>query len=110
TMQTLDKVPAEAWRLLVRREGAWRTPVLASVAAKGADARTVVLRSADAAGRELLFYTDRRSAKHAQLRVVPRVCLVIYDADRQWQLRLYGSAREETRAQALDACWRELSL
>lgn len=105
----IESVPAEAWKLLAARRGAWRTPVLASVTADGRpDARTVVLRTVSTARRELVFFTDRRSPKHAQLSANPSACLVIHDPGAGLQLRLYGSADVETRNVQLDAHWEAL--
>ena len=47
----------------------WRTPVLATVDGQGRpQARTVVLRHADRATQTLVFFTDARSPKCAELR------------------------------------------
>lgn len=106
----LDAVPAQTWRSLAAGNGAWRTPVLASVAPGGmADARIVVLREVSAGRRELTFYTDRRSRKHAQLAAAASVCVVVYDTDERLQVRLYGKAREERDTALLNARWRDLA-
>lgn len=106
----LEKVPVDVWRALAAGRGSWRTPVLASVApGDEADARIVVIRDVSARDRELLFYTDRRSRKCAQLGVAPAVCLIVYDSEARWQVRLYGGAQAEMRENVLDACWRGLA-
>lgn len=105
----LDKIPAEMWQALAARDGVWRTPVLASVTPEGgADARVVVLREVSAQGRELVFFTDRRSRKHGALLANPLTCFVIYDADAGWQVRLYGRARAEPTNAEMDAWWEAL--
>jgi len=106
----LAKVPQDIWQHLVARNGAWRTPVLASaVPGGGADVRTVVLRSASAAGRELVFFTDRRSRKLAQLQADPAVCLLVYDDERRLQARFYGNAVSEQSSAVLDDWWSGLA-
>ena len=106
---SLDDVPADVWRNLSTGRGAWRTPVLASVAPGGeADARVVVIRAVSAAERDLVFHTDARSRKHAQLQLAPRVCLVVHDEDARWQVRLYGEATVESRESRLDDWWQAL--
>lgn len=105
----LDNVPGEIWQHLAVRNGAWRQPVLASaIPGGGADARVVVLRAADPGARELVFYTDARSAKVAQLDADPDACLVVYDDERRLQVRLYGRANRERNKARLNDWWRQL--
>lgn len=105
----LESVPAELWRRLAAADGAWRTPVLASARpGGGANARTVVLRMADPAARELVFFTDCRSAKIGELRADGDCCFVVYDQDRGVQARLLGRARREQDAATLDGWWQRL--
>lgn len=80
-LDTPDEIRQRIWRELGRasldRHHAWRTPVLATTACDGnANARTVVLRRADASLGTLLFFTDQRSGKvadiaHRRARVLP---------------------------------------
>lgn len=105
----LDGIPAKTWHALAARHAAWRTPVLANVTPDGkADARVVVLRAVHEQERELIFFTDRRSNKHAAIAVNPFVCLVVHDVDADWQVRLYGRAMEEVTERQLDAWWNAL--
>lgn len=106
----LEKAPDDIWQHLVVGNGAWRTPVLASSnSGGGGDARTVVLRSVTPADRELVFFTDRRSRKLAQLQADPAVCFVVYDDERRLQVRLYGRASREHDAKTLDTWWQGLA-
>lgn len=106
----LEAVPAEIWKKLQAANGAWRIPVLASVASgMGADARTVVLRQTDANARQIVFFTDRRSRKFAQLEVNPHVCLLVFDETLRWQVRLYGEAASIGDAARLDNWWAGLA-
>ena len=93
-LATLQAVEAEVWRQLgeatatvTGRAHGWRTPVLATTDGQRADARTVVLREVDAANRHLWFYSDRRTAKLAQLTSHPDATLVMWCGALGWQLR-----------------------
>ena len=89
----LESLAADCWSFLeaapANRGSPLRTPVLASGAA---EARTVVLRAADARRRTLTIYTDRRSGKAGQLAADPRACLVFHDRTEGIQLRVWGEA------------------
>jgi pyridoxine/pyridoxamine 5'-phosphate oxidase len=91
---TLGELIELAWALLddgvSRRNAAFHTPVLATLAEHGADARTVVLRAADAHTREVICHTDARSPKVVQLTDNPGVTWVFYDPQQKIQLRLRG--------------------
>jgi pyridoxamine 5'-phosphate oxidase len=74
---------------------------LATATADGApDARTVLLKGADARG--FTFYTDYRSAKARQLDANPRAALVFWWAELERQVRVTGrvarTSREESAA------------
>ncbi len=76
------------------RRHAFHTPTLASVDANGLpQARTLVLRGFDPAGRVLRFHTDRRAGKFADVSANPAVCVHTYDPKSALQLRLAGTAR-----------------
>jgi len=68
-----EDLAARLWKELARatqdRHHDWRTPVLATqgVAGSGPQARTVVLRRAEAATWTLRVYTDARSPKCSEL-------------------------------------------
>lgn len=77
-------------------KSAFHWPTLISVDASGApQGRTVVLRAHDPQARELLFYTDQRSAKVREIEASPRVSLHIYEPKKRVQLRLTGTAALE---------------
>jgi pyridoxamine 5'-phosphate oxidase len=72
---------------------AFRWPVVSSVAADGGpDSRIVVLRRFDPAARLLVFHTDVRSAKVADLRRNPRCGFLFYEPDDRLQLRVRTAA------------------
>lgn len=85
--------PAFVWAILaagVRDAGAAaRLPVMATQGAAGwPEARTVVLRAADAGAGTLDVHTDVLSTKVAELRVTPRATLHVWDAAAAMQIRL----------------------
>ena len=117
-LSTLPEIEAALWQELARavqvKGHAWRTPVLATVAADGgelaADARTVVLREVNVATRELLIYTDARAAKAEQLRTHPRACLVMWCKDLGWQLRCRAGLSLQDEGLAVSSRWTKLKL
>jgi pyridoxamine 5'-phosphate oxidase len=56
------------------------------------EVRVVVLRGYDPAAREVVFHTDVRSAKTADLRRNPRCGFLLYDPDQLLQVRLRTTA------------------
>lgn len=94
---TLDSLPDSAWDTLAEGANRGRHPfhtvTLATMGQGGAQARTVVLRSADPATRTLSCHTDLRSAKVEELRTDPRCTWLFYDREGKLQLRLSGEAR-----------------
>lgn len=88
----------------------WRTPVLATRDGDGVDARTVVLRDANAEARRLMFYTDARSPKVAQLRQHPMATLVCWNAELGWQLRLRCRLQVSVDGLAVSSRWAKLKL
>jgi general stress protein 26 len=106
----LEELPARLWSELVRasrdRHHGWRLPVLATVDPQGSpQARTVVLRGADAALGELVCYTDRRSPKVSQLRADGRGVLVFWCARLSWQLRAQVRIGVEEDGARVQAAW-----
>src|SRR5690349_17434654 len=89
----LATIEARVWAELTHaadtRGHGWRTPVLATVGGSaGCDARVVVLREVQADQRELVFYTDARSPKAAQIEANPAAVMVMWSAELGWQLRV----------------------
>ena len=110
----LHDINAAIWQELTRaprdKHHDWRTPVLATVHADSADARTVVLREVDAAAQTLLFFSDARAGKVAQLRLRPHGTLVMWSARLSWQLRLRVNLTAQTEGLAVASRWARLSL
>jgi len=73
--------------------------ILATAGADGApDARTVLLKGADARG--FSFYTDYRSVKARELDANPRAALVFWWAELERQVRVTGRAERVPRAES----------
>lgn len=112
-LETPDEIRRRIWQELGRasldRHHAWRTPVLATAADDGGvDARTVVLRSADAALTTLAFYTDQRSRKVADIAQRPDAMLVFWCNRLHWQLRVRARVSAQTSGPEVDALWQRV--
>jgi len=84
-----QRIWVELQRATQDRHHEWRTPVLATTGADGLpNARTVVLRYANAKLGILQMYTDSRSPKVAELLARPQVMLAFWSKRLSWQLRV----------------------
>ncbi|MGC6494587.1 MAG: pyridoxamine 5'-phosphate oxidase family protein [Myxococcota bacterium] len=102
----LDGVWQQLGRGVADRKHAFRTPVLATVSLSGVPrARTVVLRGAARADRQLVFHTDLRSPKVAELQANAAACLVFYDKKARRQIRAEGQAVVHHDGPDVDAAW-----
>lgn len=106
----LHALAARVWQELTRaphdRHHDWRTPVLATQGLDGEpQARTVVLRLADAANGMLTVFTDARSPKCAELSAQPAAQLLFWSARLGWQLRLPVRAVVLTTGEVVDEAW-----
>lgn len=106
----LDRVEAAAWALLARGVSdascLAHTPTLATAGPRAhPSARTVVLRGCDADARVLLFHTDLRSAKVAEIRAAPHGAVHVYEPQEKIQLRLDCALSLETGGALADARW-----
>jgi hypothetical protein len=111
----LAAIEARVWAELAHaaagRGHGWRTPVLATVGGgAGCDARTVVLREVQADQRELLFFTDARSPKAAQIAAHPAAVMVMWSAELGWQLRLGVGLSLETSGLGVSSRWAKLKM
>ena len=111
---TLAAVQTALWQELTRathdKHHEWRTPVLATVDGEAADARTVVLREADANDALLTIFSDARAAKLAQLQAHPVGTLVMWSRRLSWQLRLRVQLSAHTEGLAVASRWARLKL
>lgn len=81
---------------------------VATSTSRGADARMVVLRQADATHKYVWFYTDARSEKVLQLEAFPTATLLLWDSNLQIQLRLTVETRLHTDDYIADEYWGKL--
>jgi hypothetical protein len=88
----------------------WRTMALATIEGEIAQARTVVLREVDSAARELVFFTDARSPKVAQLQARPVGTLLCWSSRIGWQLRLRVHLEAQTAGLKVSSRWARLKL
>ncbi len=117
-IETLALIQLTCWQMLDRasRESdhEWRTLALATVADTGADAhgdvRMVVLREVNIGERSLVFFTDERSPKVAQIRRQPRATLLAWSQSMGWQLRLRCRLEIETAGLAVSSRWARLKM
>lgn len=108
--ELVHRIWTELQRATVDRHHEWRTPVLATTSSPGVpQARTVVLRGADARASRLVFYTDRRSPKVAELQTTPVAALVFWSKRLNWQLRVGVQTQVHTEGSWVDAAWARVS-
>lgn len=105
-----DVTSEQIWEWLASGQGAWRTPVLASVDTDlGCDARTVVLRDCQPGQRELVFYSARDADKVLQFKRDSRCCMLVHDAERDVQVRMYGHCFRVQDEDVLSMAWQALA-
>jgi pyridoxamine 5'-phosphate oxidase len=106
-----DRLVTRLWQELTRaphdRHHEWRTPVLATqgIDQSGPQARTVVLRHADAPLWALRVYTDARSPKCSELVAQPLAQLTFWSKRLNWQLRVSALATVEFEGEQVNAAW-----
>ena len=108
--EQVHRIWTELQRATVDRHHEWRTPVLATTGLDGLpQARTVVLRGADAKAQQLVFFTDSRSPKVAELQTLPVAAFVFWSKRLSWQLRVRVSTQVHTAGPLVDAAWSRVS-
>jgi hypothetical protein len=113
-LDSLHMIERACWREL---DGAahdrlhpWRVLVLATRDGDRADARSVVVREAVEDRRELIFYTDDRSAKVTQIHACPEGTLVAWHPGHGWQMRLSVRLRVENTGLDVSSRWARVKL
>ena len=113
-IDSLALIETSLWQelqLAARQPGhEWRTLTLATVRDGEAQARSVMLRETDAAARTLVFFTDSRSAKVAQIRAQPIGALLCWSSRLSWQLRLRVALELHDSGLKVSSCWARLKL
>jgi len=113
-IDSLALIETQVWHeleLAARQPGhEWRTMALATIEGDIAQARTVVLREVDSAARELVFFTDARSSKVAQIQARPVGTLLCWSSRISWQLRLRVHLDVQTAGLKVSSRWARLKL
>ncbi|MEM0985032.1 MAG: pyridoxamine 5'-phosphate oxidase family protein [Pseudomonadota bacterium] len=92
------------------KRAAWRLVTLATVSKAGhPQARTVVLRAVNCDPLEIVFYSDARTPKVAEIQADPRVSALFWDKGASLQLRVDGEAEVLTDGPTVDAARRRLA-
>jgi pyridoxamine 5'-phosphate oxidase len=106
---SLETIESDLWILLktacTERNHGWRLPVLATQAGHSIRQRTIVLRDVLPDHRRLLFHTDLRSPKIAQIQMNPNASLLFYDHASAVQLQVSGQVSVETYSPQADRLW-----
>ncbi len=108
-MPLLENLERDSWLRLTsapkRKRDGFKTFTLATQTDTGANARTVVLRKADAVQKIIWLHTDRRSDKVGELGQQPNATLLFWDNRRQVQLRLTITTALHTDNAVADEHW-----
>ncbi|MEX1201543.1 MAG: pyridoxamine 5'-phosphate oxidase family protein [Methylophaga sp.] len=110
-----DSIRAAIWAQLTAaaedKTHPWRIVALASSNLNGAaTVRSVILREVDAANSQLVFYTDKRSAKCHQITERPEGELLFWHPVLQWQLRAVVDYQLLTNGPRVERLWQQLSV
>ena len=99
-----DRLLAALWSRLASKP--FRTQTLSTVGLDGSpQARSVIVRDVDAAGRAIACHTDRTSPKVAELRRDPRAAWLAWDAAERLQLRVTSTVSVHLDDALADAMW-----
>jgi pyridoxamine 5'-phosphate oxidase len=113
-LESLTEIEAALWRELAAcvgdKQHPWRTPVLATTDGELGEGRIVVVREVAPEQKRLLFYTDRRSPKAAQLGSHPLGTLVMWSPALGWQLRCRVALSLDTSGLAVTSRWAQIKL
>jgi hypothetical protein len=113
-LESLHMIERSCWLELAKatrdRDHPWRVMTLATAAEGRADARLVVLRDIDEVKRRLVFYTDARSPKVAQMTACPQATLVGWWPQTAWQLRLGVAVEVHTDGLEVSSRWARVKL
>lgn len=120
-IEALDAVRAACWHelgLAARtRSHGWRRLALATLAPPAhagepplPEVRTVVLRELLADEQLLVFYSDSRAPKLAQLRAQPRASAMLWCPTLGWQLRLRLQCAVDTGGLGVSSRWARLKM
>ena len=107
-LQDIDLACWQRLQTAVHDPGAaWRLPCVATHSSGDCRLRTVVLRGVDKCFRRLVFHTDLRSGKAADIQQNPDVSLLFYDPTIAVQIVIQGMATVHTNQELADQLWLE---
>ena len=113
-LDDLGAIHQACWHQLaactIDKTHAWRVMGLATLDGDAADLRSVVLREADVQACTLMFFTDARSPKVAQIAAQPQATLLAWSGALSWQLRLRVRLEVQTSGLAVSSRWARLKL
>lgn len=99
----------EIWKTLVRatvdKKHPWRVVGFSTAGLKGPQVRSVILRAVNTDSHQLVFYTDRRSQKMADIAHDSRVALLFWNPRSTTQLRVCGIAAPQTSELIVNSLW-----
>lgn len=102
----------EIWKTLVRasvdKKHPWRVVGFGTTGHHGPQVRSVILRGVDTAEHSLVFYTDRRSQKMADIDHDPRVALLFWNPRSNVQLRVCGIAAPQASELIVNSLWERI--
>jgi len=107
---TLNELEQDIWQRLSQGNTSFRYGVLATQRAQGLGIRMVVIRKVVPQERALLFHTDRRSAKAAELTENPAVSWLFYDDASKIQIRLEARTTLHQYDTLANEAWQQTSL
>jgi pyridoxamine 5'-phosphate oxidase len=113
-IESLSLIHQACWQELVQvarnKSHGWRVMGLATLDGDSADLRSVVLREVDADERTLVFFTDARSPKVAQMQRHPGGTMLAWCDRLGWQLRLRVHLEVATSGLAVSSRWARLKM
>jgi len=91
---TLSEIFTQCWGKLLYgsfiADNPFHTGIVGTQNGSETSLRTVVLRYTDPDEKQVVFYTDMRSAKIAELKINPNISLLFYDQVEKVQVKLSG--------------------
>ncbi|GAB2699543.1 flavin-binding protein [Mucilaginibacter koreensis] len=109
---TLEKIFEQCWQQLVeagkQSHHAYRNLTASHMALQGGvNQYTVVLRHAEIQPYRIIFYTDVRSEKVANIKADARISALFYDKEQQCQLIVKGNAVIDAQNETALQHWKE---
>ncbi|VTR68074.1 Predicted pyridoxamine-phosphate oxidase [Desulfosarcina cetonica] len=109
---SLEHVLQSVWALLGRGAAhfsdPFNRPALATGHATGCGVRTVILRQADADGRQLICYADLRSPKIGEIKACGRAQWLFYHPRKMVQVRISGRVTVHSGDATAEAFWKRV--